>query len=211
MESTTDQETLIEAPFEEIEDCIPMEEGAVRDAEEISGRAQLERLEELVARGFQELGRRFDDRLAYDGTKEQQINRLHEELQEYKRDLLAKTKRPLIQGLIRLHDDLGKTTAALAKRPEEELTAERFFQTFKDLAEDLELLLGQHGVEPFTAPGAVFDPQRQIAMVTEVTEDAAAVGTIAAHLRPGFIQGETILQKERVVVYSAPRSASGVV
>ena len=38
----------------------------------------------------------FDQKLAFDNFKEKQIDRLHEEMQGYKNDLLLKAARPLI-------------------------------------------------------------------------------------------------------------------
>src|SRR4029079_190655 len=134
---------------------------------------------------------------------EEQIDRLHEELQTYRSDLVGKTARQLLQGLIRLHDDLGRMATALRQKPPAELTAERFFQHFADFQDDIELLLGQHAVELFQAPGAAFDPRRQTALRTMPADDPAQVGQIAERLRPGFEQGEALLQKERVAVYVA--------
>ncbi len=164
----------------------------------------LEILEATIADGFADLLRVFEDKLAYDRAKERQIDRLHGELQEHKRDLVAKIKRPLIQGLVRLHDDLGRVVAALGRRPEEELTPKRFFNAFAGFADDIELLLGQHGIEAFSAPGEDFDPRRQTALRTETTDDPDLAGTVAERLRPGFAEGQALLQKERVAVYAAP-------
>ncbi len=167
--------------------------------------AALEPLRAAITSGFADVLRAFEDKIAYDHTKERQIDRLHAELQEHKRDLLAKIKRPLIQGIVRLHDDLGKVVAALDRRPAEELTPERFFRAFDGFADDIELLLGQHGIETYSTPSQEFDPRQQTALRTETTDDPQLVGTIAARLRPGFAEGETLLQKERVAVYAASR------
>jgi hypothetical protein len=48
----------------------------------------------------------FERKLAFDGFKEKQIDRLHEELQSYKGDLLRKATRPLLSALIKLHGDV---------------------------------------------------------------------------------------------------------
>ncbi len=170
--------------------------------------AALEPLQATLAEGFADLLRAFEDKLAYDRGKERQIDRLHAELQEHKRDLVAKIKRPLIQGIVRLHDDLGKVVAALGRRKAEELTPERFFRALDGFADDIELLLGQHGVETCHAPGEDFDPRRQTALRTETTNDPELAGTVAERLRPGFAEGETLLQKERVAVYAAVPSSS---
>lgn len=194
-----DQEPEVSPPFPEAG------ESATQGAEDT---AALECLETAVSRGFAEVLQAFRDKIAYDEAKERQITRLHGELQEHRRDLVAKTKRPLIQGLVRLHDDLGKVVAALHRRPQEELTPERFFRAFEGFEDDLELLLAQHGVERFTMPGEAFDPCRQTALRTEIPDEPDLAGIVAARLRPGFAEGETVLQKERVAVYAAPRGSS---
>lgn len=163
----------------------------------------LNQLQETVTGGFAELLQQFREKLTYDRFKEEQIARLHEELQAYKSDLVSKPARQLVQGLIRLHDDLGKVATALRQKPAAELTPERFFQQFADFQDDLELLLGQNGVERFQAPGDGFDPRRQTAIRMLPSDDPARFGQIAERLRPGFEQGESLLQKERVAVYVA--------
>ena len=45
----------------------------------------------------------FNQKLAFDTFKEKQIDRLHEELQGYKSDLLLKATQPLIAAIIKLH------------------------------------------------------------------------------------------------------------
>jgi len=162
----------------------------------------LRQLEEVTRSGFTGLHDSFEEKLAFDRFKEGQITRLHEELQSYKSDLIGRLQQPFIRGLVRLHDDLGKTVAALTRRPSEEQTPQRFFNALDGFAEDLELLLGQHGIEGFENPGESFDPRRQTALRTEPTRDPAKVGTVAGRLRPGFEQGEKLLQKERVAVYA---------
>jgi len=163
-------------------------------------------LQETVRTGLADLHAVLRDKLTYDRFKEEQISRLHEELQSFKSDLISKPARQLLQGLIRLHDDLGKMATALRQRPAEELTPERFFQQFADFQDDIELLLGQNGVEPFETSGDSFEPRRQTVLRTITTEDPDRVGQVAEHLRPGFEQGEALLQKERVAVYIASNS-----
>ena len=105
--------------------------------------------------------------------------------------------------MIRLHDNLGKVAASLRQKPAEELTPERFFKLLEGFQDDVEMLLDQHGVEKFEAGGEEFDPRRQTASFNVPTGDPARVGRIAERLRPGFEQGEALLQKERVAVFAA--------
>jgi molecular chaperone GrpE len=167
----------------------------------------VERLETAVAAGIAEVLSEFRDKLALDRFKEDQISKLHEELQAYKNDLISRASRQILQGVIRLHDDLGKVAAALRQKPAEELTPERFFQQLEGFQDDVELLLGQHGVERFDVEGEEFDPRRQTALRTISTDDPTQVGRVAERLRPGFVQGDNLIQKERVAVYAANAKA----
>jgi molecular chaperone GrpE len=169
--------------------------------------ARFEHLEDSLASGLASLLEAFESKLAYDGHKNQQIDRLHDELQEHKKDLLARTTRPWIHGLIRLHDDLGRTTDALGEKPPEELTTERFFKTLAGFGDDLVLLLERNGVHPFEAPGEDFDPRRQTTVRRVETDEPERVGRIAERVRPGFEQGAVVVQKERVAVYVAASPA----
>jgi molecular chaperone GrpE len=163
----------------------------------------VERLETIVGAGFTSILAEFRDKLALDRFKEEQITRLHEELQDYRNDLISRTARQILQGLIRFHDSLGKVSVSLRQRPVEELTPERFFHQLEGFQDDVELLLGQHEVEKFEVPGSDFDPRRQTAVRSVPTDDSTQVGRIAERVRSGFRLGETLLQKERVAVYAA--------
>jgi molecular chaperone GrpE (heat shock protein) len=161
----------------------------------------LDSLEAAMKAGFYNILKELGDKWALDKFKEDQIARLHEELQAYKTDLVYQSARQLLLGLIRLHDDLGKMIASLRQRPADELTPERFFQHFSDFQDDIELLLGQHGVERFEVGEEEFDPCRQTVLRTVSTSEPGKIGRVAERLRPGFERGEALLQKERVAVY----------
>jgi molecular chaperone GrpE len=145
----------------------------------------------------------FGDKLAFDAFKEAQVERLHAELQQHREGMLQQATRPLLNAVIRLHDDLGKVVASLRQRPAEEITPERTFRVLDGFREDLELLLSRHGVEPFDPLDDVFDPRLHTALRTVHTDEPDRAGRIAERLRPGFSQGEALLQKARVAVFTA--------
>lgn len=165
-------------------------------------------LETSVSTGLADLLREIREKAAVDRFREEQIDRLHAELQTYRNDLVSKPARLLIQGIVRLHDDLGRSVAALRQKPPEELTPETLFRQLAEFQDDLELLLGQNGVEPFQAPGEELDPRRQTVARKVPTDDPGQVGRIAERVRPGFEQGEAILQKERVAVWILSNGAN---
>jgi molecular chaperone GrpE (heat shock protein) len=151
----------------------------------------------------------FTEKLAFDRFKEDQVAQLHAELQQHREGMLERATRPLLNAVIRVHDNLGKVVASLRTRPQEELTPERTFRVLDGFREDLELLLAQHGVEPFDPLDDRFDPRLHTALRTVHTDDPVLTGRIAERLRPGFSHGEALLQKARVAVFtaqSAPRA-----
>jgi molecular chaperone GrpE len=200
---------LVETQIDEgkpasVAESIPSERYELKPFQEII--SSLTRLESSLVKSVQEILDAFQEKLAFDRFKEDQITRLHSELQDYKSDLIVKTSRPLINGIIRLHDDIGRIVDALEKRDPADLTPDRFFKLIDGFKQDLELLLNQNDVETYAEAGDIFEPHRQKALMTVPTTDTAVVGRIAARLRLGFEQGGAILQKERVAVYALANS-----
>jgi len=143
----------------------------------------------------------FEQKLAYDSTKQQQIDRLHGELQKHSSDLIAKTSMPYVNGIIRLYDDIGKSVENLQKKSSEELGPDQFFPVLKGIQEDVEILLDQNGIVSYTEISDKFDPKRQRVISKVDTQDEHLVGTVAKRLRPGFERSDDVIQKERVNVY----------
>ena len=143
----------------------------------------------------------FETKLAYDASKQLQIDRLHEELQQLRSNQVARAARPLVHGLIRLHDDMGKLLSIWRVKPASELSAARFFSTIEGLQEDVEIVLGQNGVVAFRAASTTFDPRLQRVLKVVPTDDPTLAGTVAETLRPGFEQGSEVLEKERVAFF----------
>lgn len=165
-------------------------------------------IENHIDAGFERVLRAFEDKLAYDESKQEQIDRLHDELLRHREDMVARAARPLVHGMIRLHDDIGRLLTALRVKPAEQLTPDRFFTLLEGLQEDLEIVLGQNGIVAYREPGGPFDPRRQKALKRVRTCEETLAGTIAESLRPGFEQGADIVEKERVATYEyVPPSA----
>ncbi|MCB1034861.1 MAG: nucleotide exchange factor GrpE [Acidobacteria bacterium] len=164
-------------------------------------------LETLLAEGLEAIRAELATKLTYDRFKEQQIERLHGELQEYKSDLLRRATEPLLHGLIKLHDHLGQLLSGLECQEPEELSPQRLLRYLDEFRDDVEMLLGRHGVEPFSVPTEAFDPRRQTAVDRLPSPDPSMNGHVAARIRPGFEIGDVVLQKERVAVLVAVPTA----
>jgi molecular chaperone GrpE len=161
----------------------------------------VQRLEQKLESSMSQVLNVFEQKIAFDAVKQQQIDRLHAELQEYRTDLIAKTNRPIVNGLIRLHDDIGKLIERQKSKPTEQWEPGTFFKEVGNIQEDIGIILDQNGVAAFTEPDETFQPRRQRAIKNIPTSDDKLVGKIAERLRSGFEQGDEIIQKERVAVY----------
>lgn len=162
-------------------------------------------IERLFEKGLNKILTAFEAKLAYDKTKQTQIDRLHEELQQHRGDLLARTIRPLAHGMIRLHDDIGKLLSTLRMKSADELTPDRFFSLLEGLQEDVEIVLGQNGIAAYREPLGPFDPRRQRLIRRVGTSEERLTDMVAESIRPGFEQGTEILEKERVATYEFSR------
>ncbi len=168
--------------------------------------ALVARVAEVLDGGIARVLEAFDRKLAYDAHKDQLVDRLHAELQESKRNLLTQATRPLVLGLIQLHDSFGKTLDALRSEAQPP-SPERLFQALEGAQTDVELLLEQQGVQPFREPDAAFVPRRQTALRT-VDGPPDSANLVANRVRPGFECGTEVIRKERVVVYRASSAAT---
>lgn len=160
---------------------------------------------------FEQLLGAFQEKLAFDRFKEEQIARLHTELQSYRSDLVARTARPFIQALVRLHDEFSRVLESLRQQDPATLQPDRFFKLLESFRDEVEVLLDQNGVEVIREPGTVFNPRTQRVLRTAPTCDPTQAGQVLEHLRPGFRHGEHAIEKERVcvAVYAAPERPPG--
>lgn len=173
---------------------------------------QHNQVQNMIEAKFNAIAELFADKLAYDLHKQQQIDQLHEELQLYKADLIAKTNRPLINGIIKLYQDISKTLDNLKSKPEDKLTSELYLNRIDDIGDDVDVLLSQHGVSRFNEPGEALNPRRQRALKNIETNDENKHGQVCERVRPGFEYANELLQKELVnlFIYKASKSTESV-
>jgi len=149
-----------------------------------------------IKNGISNLVEKFEEKLLYDSHKEGQIDKLHSEVQEYKMNLLAKTNRPFIIGLIYMFDDLDKL---LEKMNEEE--DKKTIKILKNFKEDIEILLEENGISRYTEVSLKFNPLRQQVIKKVPIKDKEKVGEVKKSIRVGFEMDNTIMRKEKVEVY----------
>jgi len=155
--------------------------------------ARLDALEECLLE-------KLEKKIMYDQFKEEQIKRLHDELQQYRQGFAESLLGPMIKQLVRYVDQITRQVAALREKPAEQLGPERLFKELEGVRDDLELILEDSGVVVFRQPDTRFDPRRQQARLTEETGDESQHGIIAERLLPGYELNGKLVEKERVKV-----------
>ena len=175
------------------------------------GNDSADRLVETLNAGVDRVLRAFDEKIRYDATKQQAIDRQHEELVGYRADLVARAARPFVYGMIHHHAQIGKLVAGVRDKAVAEMPSTEVCGLLESLQEDVEQVLGENGVAAYRADAAEpFDPARQTVVGKALpTDDEARSGTIAACLGPGFERDGRILYKARVSAYRSRASRAG--
>ena len=150
----------------------------------------------------------FEEKLKYDASKQQTVDRLYAELQGHRANLVAQAARPFIFGMIHHHAVIAKLLAGVRTETPDRLSPARFLTLLESLQADVEEVLAENGVAAYRAePFEPFDRARQtvVGKPMPTTEEQRA-GTIAACLGPGFEHQGRILVKARVSAYKYEQS-----
>ena len=144
----------------------------------------------------------FEDKLQYDAHKQQVIDRLHEELQGHRADLVEQAARPFIVGMVRHHAEIGKVLTAVRDAPAGEVSPAQFCELLEGLQDDVEIVLSDNGVSAYRAEVSdPFDAARHTVRKTVPTDDGTRARTVASCTRPGFERNGRVLVKARVSTY----------
>ncbi len=170
-------------------------------------------LERSLGQRLADLKSSFDREVRAETVREKIVDRLHNELQQYKQGLLRSVLKPILLDLIQFHDDIGKFAETFRApepgtgdaeepqvRPREEGLALIEFVT--GLQQGVQDILYRQGVEPFSVEGETFDPRRQRAISTVPTDDPDLAKRISTRVRSGFEMEDRVIRPEIVTVYS---------
>jgi molecular chaperone GrpE (heat shock protein) len=150
------------------------------DADPEAGRQDREA---AVLAGLGELAGRLDELSRLRRHDAELVDRLHAENTRLRQGELTDAMRPLLRGLIRLHDQMSslgaddpQSVAGILRR------------------QLLQILDVTSDVRPYTAvPGSPFDPARHLALRGVRTDEPDRDRTIARTVRPGFVRGAAIV------------------
>jgi molecular chaperone GrpE (heat shock protein) len=151
------------------------------------------KIDDLATRQ-QELNSLFDSRLHSDEVQAKAVERLHDQLQEYKKNFIRQALMPLLKDVIYCHDFVASSLDA----PPDPDSAAKTLGHVKQMLLDV---LFKYDVEPFRGEDGPFDRKTQQCIKTVPTIIEADDKKVATSGVLGFRFGETIIRKEQVTVY----------
>lgn len=161
----------------------------------IDGR--LDAVENMLSR----LSQDFEGKLKYDIHKEKIIDKLHQELQEYKQDLMKKLVLSFVLDVIKLADDIRKWISHFKALDPSQRDPIKLFRYLEAIPGDLEDIFHWQGVKPFSTSEGGFDPARQRALKKIPTDNPDLDKSIARSIRPGYEWEGKVIRQEMVAVY----------
>lgn len=150
---------------------------------------------------IKEMKNEFESKVKYDKHKDKIIDSLHEELQQYKDDLMHKLLRPVITDIIYTIDNNNKTIQAIRNKEKSELEPEKLVHIIEGVSEDLEDVLYRQGVEEFTYQDEKFDPKTQKIVKAIETDKEEKDRSIVRSVKKGYMFEDRVIRHELVEVY----------
>jgi molecular chaperone GrpE (heat shock protein) len=149
----------------------------------------------------------FQSKLKYDAHKEKIIDALHNELQEYKNDIIKKQMLSVFMDVIKVIDDIRKWLKHYRQQESAARDPMKLFKFLENIPSDLEDIFYWQGAKSFTCEGSSFDPTRQRVCRKIETSVKEQDHTIAESLRPGYEWEGKIIRPEMVALYLYKESA----
>jgi molecular chaperone GrpE len=164
-------------------------------------RPALDELFAIQKRQAEELARLrelFESRLRSDDVQNRSLDRLLDELRDYKANFVRQQWQPLLREVIDCHDFTAKESQRLAA---EESTSSEASASLGVLRQMLLDLLSRYDIEPYRHESELFDAKWQQCIKTVLSSNPEDDKRIAEQGVPGFRQGEQLVRREQVVVY----------
>jgi molecular chaperone GrpE (heat shock protein) len=143
----------------------------------------------------------FAGKIKYDEHKDEIIDKLHQELQEYKQDIVKKHILSIVLDVVKVADDIRKWIAYFRSLDVSQRDPVKLFRYLEAIPSDLEDIFYWQGVKPYTNREGIFDPAKQRTIKKITTDDPSKDKTIAKSLRPGYEWEGKVIRQEMVAVY----------
>jgi molecular chaperone GrpE (heat shock protein) len=160
-----------------------------------------------VACGLQDLGAKqeelrtlFEARIRSDEVQAKALERLHDQLRDYKTNFIRQEMQPLLRDLIYCYD-FAADEADRAGQEGNAPTPKEIAHAFNHLKQMVADVLSKYDIEPYRASTTEFDRREQQCVRTVPTAVEADEKKIAAIGAIGFRSADQIVRKEQVTVY----------
>ncbi|MBF0101185.1 MAG: nucleotide exchange factor GrpE [Desulfobacterales bacterium] len=141
------------------------------------------------------------EKITKDSFKEKLIDKLHQELEQYKSDAVKKQFQSTIGDFIKIIDDIKKLVNYYKNLSVSEIDPSKILNQLERLPQDIEDILSFQGIEVFTIDAPFFDPSKQRILKKIKTTDPSMDKKIAESVYPGYQWDEKIIRPEIVSVY----------
>jgi molecular chaperone GrpE (heat shock protein) len=154
-----------------------------------------------IQEDIQRLEKDFEGKLKYDSHKNKIIDELHQELQDYKQDVVKKYLKSMIMDLIKIIDNIRRLGDHYQNQDPAEQDPSKLLKILKSIPSDLEDLIYLQGIKPFREDTKEFIPSRQRVLKKYKTHDKSLDKTVAKTLHPGYEWDGKVIRPEMVAVY----------
>ena len=174
---------------------------AAGEGPEDTGTDALHRQIDAIQAQLNEIKDEFAGKLKYDAHKDQIIDKLHQELQEYKQDIVKKHILSIVLDVVKVADDIRKWLAYFRSLDVSQRDPVKLFRYLEAIPTDLEDIFYWQGVKPYNSREGTFNPAKQRAIKKIPTDDISKDKTIAKSIRPGYEWENKVIRQEMVAVY----------
>jgi molecular chaperone GrpE (heat shock protein) len=143
----------------------------------------------------------FKEQQQHVRIKDEIIDNLYKDLQEFKNETVKKHYQSTIMDIIKIIDDIRRLTNYYHSEKPSESDPAKLLKHLEGIPSDLEDLLYWQEVKPFTCSGQKFDPRRQRVLKKIETPEKSKDKTVAESLLPGYEWEGRIIRPEMVTVY----------
>lgn len=211
-EAETQEQTEPDKQEEPVEEEQPAEEEQTDTQEQTEDKTQAQPEKDTVDESavterltaiedkLKALEKSFDEKIEHTAYEEKIVDRMHDELQDYKQDLYLKIMKPLINEIIGIRDNILKNAESYRQNGGENPSVP--LKTFETYAYDMEDALTNCNVEIFRdSEGDDFDPKRMRVVKKVDTDDESLHGKVAKVVNDGYRYESILLSPEKVEVY----------
>lgn len=160
----------------------------------------LQELSESIGMSVSQLQGDFETKIKADHSKDNTIDRLHNELESYRQDLALRVVQPVIHDLLMLYDDIGALLAGYADDAQPKKVAQ-VLAHLEDVQNDILVIVERYGFEPFHTLEDTFDRATQRVQKVIATDDETLDYRVARRIRKGLRYGDKIIRPESVEIY----------